>query len=101
METINKDNFDDKIATGVVVVDFSAAWCGPCKIMLPILEELNGSSNGEFIIHKLDVDADREIITKYGIRSIPTMLFFKDGLLITKKLGAVTKTEVLNTINGL
>jgi thioredoxin 1 len=100
METITKNNFDEKIATGIVVVDFSATWCGPCKTMLPILEDLN-NTNDNFIIHKIDVDSDREVAAKFGIKSIPTMLFFKDGQLITKKMGVISKVDFLNTISTL
>lgn len=97
----NKDNvFDDEIKTGKVIVDFFATWCGPCKMLSPILEEI-GEENKDIKIIKIDVDAYEDLAMKFGIMSVPTLLFYKDGNLINKKIGFCDKEELLNIINEI
>ena len=77
-----------------VVIDFWAEWCGPCRMVSPIVEELAGDYEGKAVVGKVNVDHNPEISSKYGIRSIPTILFMKDGEVVDKLVGAVAK-EVL------
>ena len=77
-----------------VVIDFWAEWCGPCRMVSPIVEELAGDYEGKAVIGKVNVDHNPEISSKYGIRSIPTILFIKNGEVVDKQVGAVPK-EVL------
>ncbi|PCH94401.1 MAG: thioredoxin [Bacteroidetes bacterium] len=74
-----------------VVIDFWAEWCGPCRMVSPIVEELAGDYEGKAVIGKVNVDHNPEISSKYGIRSIPTILFLKDGEVVDKQVGAVAK----------
>ena len=82
----------------LTVVDFWAEWCGPCKALTPIIEQLATEYDGKVNIGKLDVDSNPEVSTKYGIRSIPTILFVKGGQVVDKVVGAVPKNQLQATI---
>ena len=82
----------------LTVVDFWAEWCGPCKALTPIIEQLSTQYDGKVNIGKLDVDANPEVSMKYGIRSIPTILFVKGGQVVDKVVGAVPKNQLEATI---
>lgn len=92
MELINKDNFDEKTSNGKVLVDLFANWCGPCKMLSPILEEL--SNEVDYNFYKVDVDEEQEIAIKFGVMSIPTLLIFENGELKDKIVGFRTKEEL-------
>jgi len=76
------------------VVDFYADWCGPCKLIGPIISELSEQYEDKAIIRKINVDNDKEIATRFGIRSIPTILFFKNGEIVEKQVGQVYKSQL-------
>lgn len=96
MKELTKSNFDEAIHQGekLVVVDFWAAWCGPCRMMEPVLEELSEELGSVIDFCKLNVDGYPDIAMKYGVRNIPTMLFFKDGEIVDKAVGAMTKGNI-------
>ncbi|MDR2086262.1 MAG: thioredoxin [Dysgonamonadaceae bacterium] len=99
---ITDANFDELIKSGKpVVVDFWAEWCGPCRMISPIIEELAHEYEEKALIGKLNVDENQEITSQYGIRSIPTILFFKNGELFDKLVGAVSKSVIEEKINAL
>jgi len=84
---------------GLSVVDFWAEWCGPCRLVSPIIEELSHEYDGQAVIGKVNVDVNPEISMKYGIRSIPTILFIKDGEVVDKHVGTTTKQALTSKIN--
>lgn len=90
---LTDSNFDEliKAEDKPVLVDFWAEWCGPCKMIAPVVNELAADYEGKAIIGKVDVDANPSISAKYGIRSIPTLLVFKNGEIVDKQVGAVNK----------
>lgn len=77
--TLNQQNFDEITSKGVVIVDFWATWCGPCKMMAPNVEEIATEYKGKVTVGKVDVDECQELATRFGIMSIPTLIVFKDG----------------------
>jgi thioredoxin 1 len=85
---------------GVTVVDFGAEWCGPCRIIAPIIEQLADDYDGQVLIGKMDVDDNPEISMKYGIRSIPTILFLRNGEIVEKHVGLLTKQGLENKIEA-
>ena len=84
----------------LIVIDFFANWCGPCKIIGPIVEELANEYEGKATIAKVDVDSNKEIANQYGIRNIPTILFIKNGEVIDKHMGAAPKSVLQSKIDS-
>jgi thioredoxin 1 len=98
---LNSSNFDSTIAKGVTLVDFWAPWCGPCRMIAPIIEELAEDFDGKATIAKVNTDEEQDIAIKYGIRSIPTLLFFKDGEVVDQMIGAAGKQVIADKIDAL
>ncbi len=96
-------NFEEIIAKAdkPVVVDFWAEWCGPCRIVGPMINEIAEEFNDRAIVGKLDVDNNPEVSTRYGIRNIPTVLFFKNGRVADKQVGAVPKSNYIRKLEAL
>ena len=83
-----------------VFVDFWAEWCGPCRMVGPIMEELSKDFDGKAVVGKIDVDANQEFAAKYGVRNIPTVLLFKDGELVSRQVGVAPKKTYEDAINA-
>ena len=94
MKNITKDNFNAEIENGVVLVDFYADWCGPCKMISPILSELSKELEGEAAIVKVNVDEESELAQRFDVMSIPTLILFKDGTPVNRKMGFMPKPEL-------
>ena len=99
---LTDDNFSQEVlsADTPVLVDFWAAWCGPCRMVAPIVEELSKEYAGKAKICKLDVDDAQKTAGEYGIRSIPAMLIFKDGKVADQVIGAVPKTQITEKLDA-
>jgi thioredoxin 1 len=96
-------SFEDEVlnAKVPVLVDFWAAWCGPCKMIAPILDELAGQYDGKIKIAKLDVDSNKEAPGKFNIRGIPTLIIFKDGNIEATKVGALSRAQLVDFIESV
>ncbi len=97
---LNKENFDKEINNGITVIDFHAPWCGPCKMVNPIIEEL-ATELTDISFRKVNIDDNQEIAVKYNIMSIPTILIFKDGKPITSSVGVVSKDALKKKIENV
>ncbi|MBT8401050.1 MAG: thioredoxin [Rhodothermia bacterium] len=101
--TLTDQNFQEEVLNSgePVLVDFWAAWCGPCRIIAPVIEELAGEFEGRAKIAKMDVDENPQIPMNLGIRSIPTLLFFKDGKVVDQLVGAAPKKMLSEKLDNL
>ena len=99
---LTDDNFSEEVlqANEPVLVDFWAAWCGPCRMVAPIVEELAGEYHGRAKVCKLDGDAAQKTAGEFGIRSIPTLLIFKEGKVADQVIGAVPKTQITEKLDA-
>lgn len=93
---LNDNTFDEEIrkANGPVLVDFWAAWCAPCRIIAPSLEEIAGELAGSATVAKVDVDQNGDLANRFGVRSIPTLIVFRDGRVVDQIVGAVPKEQI-------
>ena len=98
---LTSENFDATVANGVTLVDFWAPWCGPCRMIAPVIEELAEEYEGKATIAKVNTDEQQDIAVKFGIRSIPTILFFKDGEVVDQMVGAASKDVFAEKLNAL
>jgi thioredoxin 1 len=97
--SLTKDNFRGQIEHGVTLVDFYATWCGPCKMQLPIVEELAKEVKHEATIAKVDIDSESDIASEYDVKSIPTLMIFKDGYRLETFVGVQSKAFLKQKIN--
>lgn len=96
---LTQDTIEDTVKEGVALVDFWAPWCGPCRMIAPAIEQLAEEFEGKAKICKVNTEVEEDLTVKYGIRSIPTILFFKDGEIVDQLIGATTKAALEDKIN--
>lgn len=101
MKEIKSNNFKESVldSEGIVLVDFSATWCGPCKMQKPVLEKLDEDS--DFPIYSLDVDLSPDVAGKYNVNAVPTLIFFKDGKLAETLVGFQAREAIEKTVENL
>jgi thioredoxin 1 len=96
---LNEQNYKTFTEGELVLVDVWATWCGPCKMISPIVDEISSDYQGKLSVGKLDADANRETVTELGVRNIPTILLYKNGVVVDKSTGAITKQKLVEMID--
>ena len=101
--TITTDNFNSEVLQSPVpvLIDFWAVWCGPCKIISPVIDEIAGEFSGSLKVGKVNVDEEAALAEQHGITSIPTLVLYKDGELVNQKSGAAPKNDIINLFKNL
>ena len=100
---ITDSNFEETVLKSEkpVLVDFWAAWCGPCRMVGPIIDELSKEYEGKAVVGKVDIDSNQQYAAQFGVRNIPTVLVFKDGELIDRKVGVASKSDYAQALDNL
>lgn len=99
VKVLNADTFDSHVKSGVTVIDFWAPWCGPCKMLAPVIEQISDEYGGKLQICKVNVDDNQNLATRYGIMSIPSVLVFKNGEVVDKMVGSRPKSQIKEMID--
>ena len=97
--TLTADNFNEQIATGVVLVDFWATWCMPCKAMAPVIDEIASQTTGKIKVGKVDIDKNGLLARQFGIQAIPTLVIFKDGKQVETLVGMQSKESIVQALS--
>lgn len=100
VEHLNETNFESAIRSGVTLVDFFATWCGPCKMLSPIIEELSSEADG-FSVYKVDIDECEDLAMDFSVMSVPTLIVFKNGEEAERMIGVRSKADILNVIRSV
>ena len=99
--TVNNQNLAEVLASSpVVLIDFWATWCGPCRMLAPVVEEVAAEFEGKVVVAKCNVDEAREVAMQYRIMSIPTLIYFKNGEVVDKTVGVVSKDDIVSKLNN-
>ena len=98
---LKENNFDQEISSGISLVDFWAPWCGPCKMLAPVIDKLAEEYEGKAKICKVNTDEEGNLAAKFGVRSIPTIFFIKDGEVIDQIIGAVSESALKEKLNNV
>ena len=101
VEHLDDTNFEAKSGSGVVLVDFFATWCGPCKMLSPVIEEIAEECDGSFAVYKVDIDDAEDTVMDLDIVSVPTLILFKDGVEAERMIGVQSKTAILDAVRGV
>lgn len=101
VKTLTKDNFEQEVVQAQlpVLVDFWAPWCGPCKVVGPVVDSLAADNEGKLVVGKVNVDENKDLAAKFGIRGIPTVVIFKDGNEVQRMVGAQSKAQLQKAID--
>lgn len=94
---LNKDNFEKEVSSGSWLVDFWAGWCGPCKMLSPVIDEISEEEDG-FKVGKIEISEERELAQKFGVMSIPTLVLFKEGREVDRLIGAYPKESIVSWV---
>ncbi|RXK04660.1 thioredoxin [Halarcobacter bivalviorum] len=98
---LTQDNFEATVNSGVSLVDFWAPWCGPCRMLAPVIDQLAEEFEGKANICKVNTDDQQDLAVKYAVRSVPTILFIKDGEVVDQMIGAASKQAFADKLNSL
>ena len=98
---LTSENFDSTVSDGVVLIDFWAPWCGPCRMIAPVIDELAEEYEGKAKICKVNTDEQQELAMRFGIRSIPTIIFMKNGEIVDQMIGAASKAAFADKLDAL
>lgn len=97
---LSEENYDSFVESGLVLVDVKAEWCNPCKVISPIIDQISSDYVGKLSVGKLDADIARDLLVKLSVRNIPTLLLYKDGEIVDRNTGMITKEKVEELINN-
>jgi thioredoxin 1 len=97
---LNEQNYKSFTDNGLVLVDIKAEWCGPCKVIGPLVDQISSDYHGQILVGKLDADGARDLITELGVRNIPTLLLYKNGEIVERNTGMITKEKIEELINN-
>ncbi len=100
VKELGQDTFAEATAKGVVLVDFWAPWCGPCKMLLPILDQVAAELEGEALVCKVNVDESKELAAQFAVRNIPALFVLKDGEIVNQFVGVQTKAKLLDAVRN-